>query len=55
MDNAIFAYYQGIKNGEIVVGMWIRLVYEYIVKGLESKAFFFSAKKQKILCISPVK
>ncbi|MBQ7886939.1 MAG: terminase large subunit [Clostridia bacterium] len=45
MDNAIFAYYQGIKNGEIVVGMWIRLVYEYIVKGLESKAFFFSAKK----------
>lgn len=47
MDNAIFAYYQGIKNGEIVVGMWIRLVYEYIVKGLESKAFFFSAKKAK--------
>lgn len=45
MDNAIFAYYQGIKTGEIVVGMWIRLVYEYIVKGLESKAFFFSAKK----------
>ena len=45
MDNAIFAYYQGIKNGEIVVGMWIRMVYEYIVKGLERKAFFFSAKK----------
>lgn len=45
MDNAIFAYYQGIKNGEIVVGMWIRLVYEYIVKGLERKAFFFSEKK----------
>lgn len=45
MDNAIFEYYQGIKNGEIVVGMWIRLVYEYIVKGLESKDFFFSAKK----------
>lgn len=45
MDNAIFAYYQGIKSGEIVVGMWIRLVYEYIVKGLESKSFFFSAKK----------
>lgn len=45
MDNAIFAYYQGIKNGEIVVGMWIRLIYEYIVKGLENKSFFFSAKK----------
>lgn len=45
MDNAILAYYQGIKNGEIVVGMWIRLIYEYIVKGLEDKSFFYSAKK----------
>lgn len=45
MDNAIYAYYQGIKNGEIVVGMWIRLIYEYIVKGLENRSFFFSAKK----------
>ena len=45
MDNAIYAYYQAIKAGEIVVGMWIRLIYEYIVKGLEDKSFFYSAKK----------
>ena len=45
MDNAILAYYQGIKNGEIIVGTWIRLIYEYIVKGLEDKSFFYSAKK----------
>lgn len=45
MDNAILTYYQGIKNGEIIVGVWIRLIYEYIVKGLEDKSFFYSAKK----------
>lgn len=45
MNNAILEYYQQIKNGEIIVGMWIRLVFEYIVKGLEDKSFFFSQKK----------
>lgn len=45
MNNAILEYYQGIKNGSIVVGLWIRLLYEYIVKGLESKSFYFSQKK----------
>lgn len=45
MNNAILEYYQQIKNGEIIVGMWIRLIFEYIVKGLEDKLFFFSQKK----------
>ena len=44
-DNWIYTYYQGIKNGTYTVGRWIRLVYEYIVNGLESKAFFFDQKK----------
>ena len=44
MNNAILEYYQGIKNGSIVVGLWIRLLYEYIIKGLEDKSFFFSQK-----------
>lgn len=43
--NSILEYYQGIKSGEIVVGQWVRLWYEYIVKGLENKAFYFSQKK----------
>lgn len=43
--NNIYEYYQGIKSGEIIVGQWVRLWYEYIVKGLESKAFYFSQKK----------
>ena len=44
-DNWIYAYYQGIKDGTYNVGQWIRLVYEYIVNGLDSKAFYFDAKK----------
>lgn len=45
MNNAILEYYQQIKNGDVIVGMWIRLIYAYIVKGLEDKLFFFSQKK----------
>ena len=44
-DNFIFAYYQKIKDGSVVVGRWVRLVYEYIVDGLGQKAFFFDQKK----------
>ncbi len=43
--NYIFQYYQKIQDGSIVVGEWIRLAYEYIVHGLESKAFYFDGKK----------
>lgn len=45
MNNYIFEYYQAIKDGSVIVGRWVRLWYEYIVKGLEEKAFFFSQKK----------
>ena len=44
-DNAIYSYYQGIKNGTFTVGTWIELVYDYIVKGLEAKRFYFDQKK----------
>ena len=43
--NSILAYYQAIKEGSVIVGKWITLWYEYIVKGLESKAFFYDQKK----------
>ena len=45
MNNAILEYYQGIEDGTIVVGRWIRLWYEHIIKGLEDKSFFFNQKK----------
>lgn len=44
-ENYIWAYYQGIKDGSIVVGKWIRMIYEYLVTGLEKKLFFFDQKK----------
>jgi len=44
-DNAILAYYQGIKSGNIVVSQWIERIYGYIIKGLENKTFFFNQKK----------
>lgn len=45
MTNYILAYYQQIKTGVIETGKWIQLIYEYIVKGLEDKSFYFDIKK----------
>lgn len=44
-DNWIYTYYQGIKNGEFVVGRWVELIYTYIVENLEKKTFFYDNKK----------
>ena len=44
-DNYILTYYQGIKDGTFAVGQWIRLIYEYLIRGLEEKWFFFDNKK----------
>lgn len=45
MNNYIFEYYQAIQDGSIVVGKWIRMFFEYIVKGLQTQSFFFNQKK----------
>lgn len=44
-DNWIYKYYQGIKDGTYCVGRYIELLYEYLVKGLHEKQFFFDAKR----------
>lgn len=44
-DNWIYTYYQQIKNNSVTVGRWVRLLYEYIVHGLEFGAFFFDQRK----------
>jgi len=44
-DNYILAYYQGLKDGVFTGGKWITLLYEYIIKGLEQKAFYYDHKK----------
>lgn len=45
MNNYILEYYQGIKNGSIIVGKWVLMIYEYIVTGIQQKRFFFNKKK----------
>jgi phage terminase large subunit-like protein len=45
MNNYILEYYQAMQDGSIVVGKWIRLFFEYIVKGLQTQSFFFNQKK----------
>lgn len=45
MTNYINEYYQAIKDGSIIVGQWILLLYTYIIAGLEKKWFFYSPKK----------
>lgn len=45
MNNYILAYYQQITDGSIVVGRWVRMIYERITSGLESGEFIFSPKK----------
>ena len=44
-ENYIYAYYQRIKDGSIVVGRWIRALYEYLIAGIESGAFIFDQKR----------
>lgn len=44
-DNWIYAYYQGINDGTYLVGQYIHRIYEYLIKGLQDKEFFFDAKK----------
>ena len=44
-ENYIYTYYQRINDGSITVGRWIKAIYEYLVKGLEERRFFFDQKK----------
>lgn len=43
--NCIIEYGKRIKDGSIVAGKWIRLLYEYIEEGLKNKQFFFNEQK----------
>ena len=45
MNNYILEYYQGIKDGSIVTSKWVRLVFEILIEGIESKRWTFDQKK----------
>lgn len=44
-ENCIYSYYQKITDGSIIAGRWLKLIYEYLVSGLEEKRFFLDLKK----------
>ena len=44
-ENWIYQYYNEIKTGNIIVGKWIKLLYEYIVDGLANGLFFYNENK----------
>ena len=44
-ENWIYSYYQKVKNGTIVVGQYIELLLDYLVKGFEEKLFFYDQNK----------
>ena len=43
--NYLYEYYQKIQDGSANVGKWVRTLYEYIIHGLETKAFILDKKK----------
>ena len=45
MDNYILEYYQQIKDGSVLVGKWVKLLYERIVHGIEEGIYLYDAKK----------
>lgn len=45
MNNYILEYYQRICDGSEVVGKWIRMLYELIVKRIEDGTYIFDQKK----------
>lgn len=45
MTNYILEYYQKITDGTITVGKWVKLLYIYIVTGLQNKVFYYDSKK----------
>ena len=45
MNNWILEYYQQIKDGSVLVGKWVKLLYEQIVHGIEDGIYLYDAKK----------
>ena len=45
MGDYIHEYHDNIENGRIIVGRWVRLLYEYVINGLKNGAFYFAQDK----------
>lgn len=47
MINFIYEYYQKINDGTILVGKWVKLVYDIIIDDIKNKKYIYDAKKAK--------
>ena len=45
MENYILEYYQQIKDGAVLVGRWVRLLYENIIQALEDGIYLYDPDK----------
>ena len=45
--NYIYEYYDAIITGRVTVGIWIRLIFEILIRGIENKTWFFDPKKSQ--------
>ena len=45
MENYILEYYQQIKDGTVLVGRWVRLLYENIIQALEDGVYLYDQDK----------
>ena len=43
--NAVTEYWMAIRRKEVIVGKWIRLLYEVILQGIIDKRWFFDARR----------
>lgn len=43
--NYIYKYYQGIENKSIIVGKWVKLLYEKILDGIEDHTYVYSQER----------
>lgn len=48
MVNYIEEYYQAIKTHKVTVGKWVKLIYRYLVRGLQKQAFFYDPEKANL-------
>ena len=43
-ENAITEYWNEIQTGGVVVGKWIRMLYDVLLQGISEKRWFFDER-----------
>ena len=54
MTNYIYEYYQKINDGTIIVGKWVRLVYDIVINDIDAGRSFNWGKPSKDYAKEPL-